>query len=720
MDKDIGRSIKSLKNELNNLEDKVREAKRESDQGLSEFHNLLADHIERLTLQLRQEQLPKPGSFEFEELDQANAQLVGGFISEVERLNEAIKSVTNLANTAIRTANDAASSAKKAVKDAEKTIVTAEKKVANALGSELTKTINNLVRALGALYSEAATDVAKVETLVDAAVLQTLHIAGKVPGSINSLDPIIKNAEDTIRKKIQEAINDKDSPLYNLVEILHVLHTLSELGHDLVERIEIVIHSMEDLAEDALQPVIKILRAIQDLFEGEKEEVPEKLVELLVLVIITTNPIAAAVEALFVGKKKSLGELLTPGLPKTGILYEWMTEVSDVTDLNKKGKLVPPTPERREQELAFRRMVVGAVDTYIRTGHTGIKVGLPKMAGNGKKAATNGTSESGDSPGGTIRAVDLRPLVASGVELASVLSGALLSYLFMPSGVPNPAVPKFPHRISSIPHPFDFRADMAASFARTVTQPVMSIAAVVLNGFWEVSPNNRALVNALSGYLGHLIRSLFEHLISGILHLFEVHEVYPDDQKAPDGYIPITDWDSWNIIPDHNTNLKFVVYLDLHVAYPFIAKDKNVKAEFERLTGLLQDLIKKESTPDSFLLGLLKDYIGYREAVMDYRGPRPDASEVEITDFKTKLDSGKENVQLTVKLDEETINGPSVPVVRVFAGDSVPVVLISNNNGKNTYTGNLKVPPVSKLTKRLRVHARTNYGGMKSADVNFK
>lgn len=695
MGKDIGKSITSLKNELDKLANQVQKSKGKSEQHTAEFHSLLANHIESLAFQLQHEQIPKPGSSEFEEWKKNNNQLLGWYPPILDQIGKEVKEIITYARNAANYAQNAANDAKETASA-----------LVNGLENTTQEAVGYGVSQLGVLLGEAVADVKKVESLVDATVLQTLQIAGKVPGSIKSLEPVIKNAEGTIRNKIQKEINDKDSPLHNLLEILYVVHQLSELGKDLVERIEIVIHSLEDLAEKPLEPVIKILKSIQDLFKGKREEIPDKLLELLVLIIVTTNPIAAAIEALFAGKNKSLGDLLTPGLPTTGTLYKWMTEVSEP---KKSGK--PFTPQRKERELAFRRMVVGAVDSYIRTGHTGSLNRQKGQAEAVKDSVMNGI----DLPGGTIRAVDLRPLVASGVELASVLSGALLSYLFMPSGVPNPAVPKLPHRMPTMPHPYDFRGDMAASFARTVTQPVMSIAAVVLNGFWEISPNNRALVDAVSGYLGHLIRSLFEHLLSGILHLFEVHEVYPDE-KNKDGYIALKDWPSWNTIHDHKTKLQFRVYLDLHVAYHLIDKNNDIHQELKNLETSLNDLIDKKVSSDSVLLGLLKDYVGYREAVMDYRNPRSDAAIDSITEFKTtQLD--KDTIQLTVKLDSNTINGPSIPVVKVFSGDAAPLIL--NPEKENTYSGKLKLPPLSKLTKRLQVHALSNYGGMKSAEINL-
>ncbi len=72
-------------------------------------------------------------------------------------------------------------------------------------------------------------------------------------------------------------------------------------------------------------------------------------------------------------------------------------------------------------------------------------------------------------------------------------------------------------------------------------------------------------------------------------------------------------------------------------------------------------------------------------------------------------------VELNVTLDAKSLNGPSTPVVRTFAGDSAPIVLVPDKaNGHDQairYTGTLKLPPVAKLTHQLNVCARSNYGG---------
>lgn len=702
MNKDIRQSIASLKSQLEKLDDRIDQADIKPDEDSDAFSHHLHAHITYLNMLLQQEGIPHPGTPEFEEWKQQNLESVGSVIpwdkidSEIQSIvKPLIVRVNNIADEAKKDAG----SALKAAKDLESKL---EEKLRDALAGLLS-------------------DIENVETIVSSATLNMLQIAGNVPGSIDAkkMDSIFNDAENFLHKKFMEELQGKESasPLHRLLELLQLVHTLAELGQDLVERVEIVIHSVKDLGEDTQQPLVKLLEAVKDLLEAIKEknkkEILEKYVELLVAIIVTINPIAAAIEALFVGEKQSLRQLLMPGIPRSGAMYQWMTEVSDRKSLKDK---------RIQRERAFRRMVVGAVDSYIRTGHTGKKVI------NGTSPRIN--SKFGDFEfGGTIRPVDLRPLVASGVELANVLCGALFSYLFIPSGIPNPSVAKLPHLSVSKPHPFDFRADMAASLARTVTQPVMSIAAVVLNGFWEISPNNRALVNAVSGYVGNLVRSLFEHLVSGILHMVEVHEVYPDLQQAKRGYVKVTAWDSWNVTPDSSEKLKFGVYLDVNVAFHFmdenIDKDDEqaVQQALERMAEKLGKLIdgleeddKAIKEEDSILLGLLKDYVAYREAVMDYRVQRADSEGAEVKNFSVTRGSAKDEVQFEVTLDEKSINGPTLPVVRVVGGDLAPVILLPVSN--NTYTGEMGIPPLSKFTNQLEVHATSNYGGMKIAKVS--
>ncbi|WP_310684442.1 hypothetical protein [Aliifodinibius sp. S!AR15-10] len=698
-DRDIGKSIASLKSQLDELEAQYQQTSQQPKGNIDEFHKLLEGHIDHLILLLQQETVTDPGSLKIEKLKRNDAGLLEG------PYEYAVNKVLKIVNPKISGIN---STIHELRKDIQEKVKSAEANASDALNTakNLESNLEDKFRtAIMGLLGSIAKEKEKVNVLVDNAVRQTLNIAGKVSGSIDNLDNEFQQAEDAIRKKIQEEFEDPDSPLHSLLDLLQLARIFIELGHDLEERIEIVIHSAKDLLEDTQSPVIELLEAVQKLITAvkaeDKQEIKEELVNLLVTLMVTINPIAAALEALFVGKKRSLRQLLTPGIPQTGTLYKWMRDVSG-----------DYASQRIERERAFRRMVVGAIDSYIRTGHTGKKVGN----------ITNGTYE----PGGTLRPVDLRPLVASGVELASVLCGALLSYLFIPSGVPNPAVPKLPHVSPSKPHPFDFRADMAASVARTATQPVMSIAAIVLNGFWEVSPNNRALVNAISGYLGIVVRSLFEHLLSGILHLFEVHEVYPNDRESRDGYLELYDWDSWNTISNDNA-LKFRVYLDLHVVYNLIPEDvdKNDKQAVQKALNEtknnLQKLIngiqkeKDKNKEDSVLLGLLKDYVAYREAVMDYHPQRPDGQGIEIKDFTVEPGGEEHSVHLIVKVDDKNRTGPSVPVVRVFGGNGAPVVLVPNSN--NRYTGKMNVPPLSRLTKQLTLYARSNYGGMKSAEV---
>jgi len=699
MNTDFRESIALLKSQLEKLEGRIDRFDSEPKEESEALSRHLQGHIAYLNLLLQQESIPHPGIPGYEKWKQENPELVGSVIPW-DKIDDEIRSIAEPLVAPVR------SIAKTAKGDAESALAAA-KGLENKLDQKLRDALTGLI-----------SDIENVETIIQSAILNMLIIAGKVPGSIGAknMDGIIKGAEDALRKRFMEELNNEESALHKLLELLKLVHALAALGQDLVERVEIVIHSVKDLGKDTQAPLIKLLEAAKDLFEAIKDnnekEILEKFVELLVAVMVTINPIAAALIALFVGEKRSLRELLMPGIPQSGTLYQWLTEVSDRKSL---------TGQRIRRELAFRRMVVGAVDSYLRTGHTGKKAAVANSA---TPQADPGVGEL--EPGGAIRPVDLRPLVASGVELANVFCGALFSFLFIPPGVPNPSIPKLPHRSVSKPHPFDFRADMAASVARTLIQPVMSIAAVVLNGFWEISPNNRALVNAVSGYVGNVIRSLVEHLVSGILHLFEIHEVYPEYQQPKRGYLKVAAWNSWNETPGSREKLKFGIYLDARVAFHFLDEnidkkdEKAVQEALEATAGKLRKLIgdieeddKKTKKEDSILLGLLKDYVAYREAVMEYRAQRADSQGMEIEKFSVTRKANSDTVKLDVTLDKKTLSGPTVPVVRVVGGDMAPMILMPESD--HTYNGELNIPPLSLFTNQLDLYASTNYGGLKSA-----
>ena len=602
-----------------------------------------------------------------------------------------------------------------------KNAATHAKKAATALETELASTTEEAVEYAATkvqkLFSEAGDEADKVENIVDVGVHSTLRIAAKLPGSLDSskFDDLKNKAEDELRGPIAEAIKGEASRLRHLLEIFKVAHDLQKVGGDILERAEIVSHSIEDLCKsvaveyDHDNRMTKLIDDVKEIFEGkEEEDIAENIAKLVLLVVVTVNPLADVIYSIFVGDRKALGDRLTPCLVPAGALYKWLNEVSEV--MGEKRELVCPLPDRKARELAFRRMVVGALDSYIRTGHTG-------------QSGTDMTGASTDhsAAAGTIRPVDQRAVLYGGLELVSVLVGAFLSYLFTPAGVANPVVPTLPHRAPAAPQPFDFRGDMAATAARGATQPVMSIAAVALNGFWEVSPNNRALVDAVSGLVGHMIRALCEHVLSGILHLFEIFEMYPDDQLREARYHKLVDWDTETKLD--GKPLKLGVFLDLHVAYPLVDHTKDLDNELKALKEKLVDLLK----PDMVLLKLLKDYAAYREAVMDFRGPRFDATVDAIEEFtlhtveklETASDDESESLRVEVTLNTDDVDGPSMPVVRAFVGDSAPVVLDPPKNSAqgNTYSGIVKLPPVAKLTGTKNVNVKSSQGASASKKV---
>lgn len=590
----------------------------------------------------------------------------------------------------LKMATDAADHAKKAAVNAAQ--------AAASLGRGLENTAQKAASSVGGKIRTSIGDIADeakhVEALAELAVHQVLRIGGQLAGSIEDevVQGLVTPAENALEKMLQEQLNKPSSPLARLKALLEMIHDLKECGLEIETRAAVVVNSLRSLGHALEIPppaIVELFEKISLLFTDKKENIPKNLIDLNVFLLATINPLFGMVRSLFV-KDNNGGGLLHRLMPRwipPGTLHGWLT---DDTNYMTKAKRTLPAG-RIAQELAFRRMLIAAVDAYIRKGHTG-------------------SNEAPTSPAGTSRHMDQRQVLDAGLEMAGVFLGTVFAYLFHPPGLANPAVPRTAAfaTASSRLHALDLRADMAASVARVATQPAISTGAVVLNGIWEVSPNNRALVDAVSGLVGHFLRSFLEQLLSGMLHMFEVHTTYPTDKKPGlHGYTYLYEWNGEEATRAKQT-MVHRVYLNPGTAL-----------HAEPLKRLLTRAPKpNEQSP---FVKLLQDYVAYRDAVIEYRQPAPGAPTDILTMAKAELRKvkGRLSIRLVVDVDASTIATPTHPVVHAHAGDFA-VLLEPTDASHKHYAGTLNVGAVAKLfSKRVDVHVRSNHGGSASKVVAF-
>jgi len=326
-------------------------------------------------------------------------------------------------------------------------------------------------------------------------------------------------------------------------------------------------------------------------------------------------------------------------------------------------------PRRSMEEIEFRRERVAAFDQYLR-------------------------SESADF-GKLLRSSDQRGAVEALLDVTGVVCSTLFGFVLRAPGLPSPSLPKmdFANPFAKSVRADDMGDDVAATLSRQIVQPMKSVLGVVLNGVWAFSPNNRALVETISGFLGHVVRSLLEFLMHDLFWSFEIHECYGAD-KARDGALLMPPWKAGETAQDGGV-LEYRVF-----------RRAGVLGEVE------SDVLGNLLTGSPTLMNLLKDYAAYREALRDYRG----LLAYGVVSDEVKATTDFSGTTLTVKAESKwkNLTIPSIPVLRAYY-NGLPIVLVAKGGDtkSQTYEGRFDNAPGDG-----QVWIRSNYGGSHVTGLN--
>jgi hypothetical protein len=407
------------------------------------------------------------------------------------------------------------------------------------------------------------------------------------------------------------------------------------------------------------------------------EEAIEALADLLLYLVQNMNPVTGVISRLLPapGQTTSVFQRLFPFWIPPGTLRQWLNAEGDFGLAQFNGADSAKALQLAAEERAFRRELVAAVDRYLRTTSVGF--------------------------GTLLRSTDQRSSVEALLDLFNVLCSTFFGFVLRCPGMPSTSLTKMPFAYASPvkARSGDIGSDVAAAVSRQIVQPMKSALGVVLNGLWAVSPNNQPLVEAVSGTLTHLVRSVLECLLNGVFWSVEIRETYPDGTLDPESELG----PGWPSIETYKTGgttqaLQYRVY---------------------RRAGLL-DVV---STPDftelvtsSLVTGLLQDYASYRDAISEYSGFGVAQEVDKVHEPTTSFDTAQQAIDVKVTVDSNGIDLRSVPVIRAYYNGVPTVLTCANTQGdQRQYEGRIELAP-----QDGRVWVVSNYGGMSYTGLRGK
>lgn len=479
----------------------------------------------------------------------------------------------------------------------------------------------------------------------------------------------VSNGAQEITAAIKTELLQEGGQFTHLLNHLTLVRSMENAGLEYADRFKISANSILTLVE-AAAPQAKLigdlLGKIEKVLFGTRangnctedvESVAEDLAELsFYLFEQSAGALVPLLMLMPAPERPGVLKKLFPTWVPPGTLSRWLNGTGDFSCAFDKD------PQKRAEELAFRRRLVAALDQYFRTG-----------------SSTFGT---------LLRGGDQRSGVDALLDLVSVLSSTVFGFVLRSPLVPSSGPQKAPFASYSpvVVRPDDVAGEMAATLSRHIVQPVRSMLSVVLNGLWAFSPNNQALVDAASGSVSHMLQSILEGVIGGVLWSFELHETYVDGSLADKDDL----LSSWRSGETYGTGLR--LQYCLYRRPGFFA---NVTSD--ALKALLEiDTVQQ----------LLQDYAAYREALVEYRGVGFTWNPDKIT-FDATFDAT--GVAITATSSWGNMRIPSVPVLRAYC-NGIPAVLTPaqgpSTAGKRAYGGridNVTIGPV---------WVRSNYGGI--------
>lgn len=524
--------------------------------------------------------------------------------------------------------------------------------------------VGGIIRA--GVEAISASEAAMV-SFVSLVITNNLNIARKLRSDahVQTLVGYFQNAsiKAGVERAIQTELNKASGTFRPLLEHVTLLRGLETVGYGYADRFAMAANSILKLVAK-ISPNAKLfgdfLAQVEILLFGKQrggttvKGEAEALGELLVHMLINMNPILGIVVRLM--SRDSGNGLLQKAFPmwiQPGMLNGWINGEPDYAVYD---------PKHAADELAFRRELVAAFDQYMR-------------------------SESA-SYGKLLRGADQRGSAEALLDVTGVFCSTVFGFVLRAPGLPSPCLPKldFANPFASKVRADDIGDDVAATLSRQIVQPMKSVLGVVLNGVWAFSPNNQPLVEVVTGFLAHIVRSLLEFLMHDLFWSFEIHETYRDDQPRDDEVL-MFEWQAGEASQD-GTKLVYRVYRREGI-----------------LAGVLGSELKKLLDGSETLKNLLKDYAAYREAVREYSGPLAYGVVSDQVKATTEL-AGK---TLTVKAEAKWKNLaiPSLPVLRAYY-DGSPIVLVPKGGDAKSqnYEGRF-----DNASGDGQVWIRSNYGG---------
>lgn len=532
---------------------------------------------------------------------------------------------------------------------------------------KLAATVGGIIRSRAEAIASTTT---RMRAFVSLAIVNNLRIAGSLRTAehVETLKQYFLDDADKVIHSIKGEIAQAGS-FTPLATHVNLLRSLQDVGAGYLDRFEMAANSIlkliekvnpeMELIENLIPRMRKLLFSKPTSAKDALKDELETLGELIGFMIVQMNPaLRVAVKLMSKGSKDGILQSVFPMWIQPGMLNGWLGASQDFE------VFYPDSDEKKGIELEFRRELVAALDRYFRS--------------------------ASDSHGKLLRATDQRSSVEGLLDVVGVICSTVFGFVLRSSpNIPSACLPKldFANPFAASVRADDFGDEVAATIARQIAQPLKAVLGVALNGVWIFTPNNQPLVEAVSGFLAHAVRSLIEFLLRDLFWSVEIHETYENDTSQNDKLVKIDPWDTGERCPD-GPKLVYRVY-----------------RHYGLLGNLEADTIGTLLTGSPLLLDLLKDFVAYRAAIREYEGTL--ALGVPSDDVSAKATFDGKTLVVTAKSDWTNLTIPSKPVLRAYY-EGKPIVLTpeSGDAHTETYTGRF---PNSVGGGQLWVGS--NYGG---------
>ncbi len=536
-----------------------------------------------------------------------------------------------------------------------------------------------------------------------------------IPGSLyEQVIKQIETIEDSLEEKIKEFIEATLKGLTRGIDdALTGLKLISKLQAEMIEdRVGIMTNSIcffltgERVSQEKMRQYTYDVKSLVD------SPTSAQLVEILSNYILKQNLLSELLRNIVEGFLKKDGnfsnlfdKLMIKPQVYPGSLSKWLTDESTYYANPGDKYLI-------HEEYHFRRELFIALDAYIKNE---VSLLTQSTQQSGQRSAENGQ--------------DSREALYLLGDLINRLFTTSLKYLFhMPAmsygAVNQPTVLKslvnttnnYTYMTPEQRHHYIVEK-YALSIPRHISYPISGGLGVVLNGIWEISPNNIALCDTISRTISTVVSGLLESIVHGMAKGFQVVEIYKEDpllSKNPANHIAVDIPTVPVLNVPEDTSIQIAITSSYDQLISQVPYFQDVIANYNNLINKIIAGLENEPTQiiRNIIEGLFKDLMVYATTVYGHQLDVEDNQSVDLLDVNPYGEFGR--IEATCKYDKTTQNIRTLPVLHMYADGMISIL----SKPEIFPDGVIKYQPLQRDFMDPNVILFTNYGSVKRLSID--